>query len=776
MTMNTRWFLLTCLSLALLGCGGGDSDSSSSSGGSSNGSSGGGEDEPFGLTSRPDPNLPFGEQPTDPDTIGFQSTFTNLEFSAPILFKAVPGTNRNVVLEKDGMIYIFDNSPSVESRETYLDITSVVRSGDELGLLGLAFAPDYEQSGHVFIHYNAEGQGTNRCSQSGLCSVISRFTRNASGVLDPNSGVPFLRVPQPFGNHNGGSIEFGEGNELYIAIGDGGSGNDPDNHSQNRTNMLGKILRIDVSGDSYTIPPGNPFVGLGNESDGLPGEGNPIRQEIWAYGLRNPFRFSIDKTDNTLWIGDVGQDAFEEVNRVPNYSDNTGLNFGWRVFEGNERRDPNNSTDSNVAQLRELTPPLLAVERRDARSLIGGIVYRGSEHSHLNGAYIYGDNETGNVWALRQSDGQVTENSILSTSGFGVAGFGEDQDGELYMTKVFGTNSQHVQRLVNSGDVEPIPPPASILQTGIFSDIDNLTPATGVIPYDVNLPFWSDRTVKQRWVAIPENSRIVYSEDGEWEFPIGSVLIKQLDLHLNQVEPSNLKRMETRILVHYSSGWEGFTYRWNDEGTDANLLTDRTTTTINVTTESGVEEQTYTFPGSADCTDCHNGSDGAGEVLGIRTHQLNKDYDYGQQTDNQIRSWNNVEFFANDANTSGDLPQYYAPDDESASLEQRARSYLAVNCSFCHNPDPINSQEDMDLRIGTATENILAINVPPIDSSVYDGLENPLLIDPGNKENSAIWLRLSATPDSGIRMPPEYSHVPDPVGVELIGRWIDSLN
>ena len=745
--------ILGIISFGLSSCNGGGGSSSSS----------GGASESFGLTERQAPDLPFAEQPVDPEALTFENAFPNLRFDRPLLFRAVPGLNRNIAVEQRGTVRIFDHSPSVESFETYLDITERVIDNGEEGLLGLAFAPDYEENGFVFVQYSSNR--SRACQNNERCSIISRFTRNSTGNLEANSERVYLEIPQPFGNHNGGMIEFGEGYDLYIAVGDGGSGNDPDNHSQNRTNLLGTILRIDVSGDQYTIPNDNPFVGVGIEGDGVPGAGAPVRGEIWAYGLRNPYRFSIDRTDNALWIADVGQDAFEEVDVVFDYPNNAGVNFGWRVREGAHRRDENNTIDSQ--NQRELTDPIHEYDHSQGRSISGGIVYRGQEHPQMYGAYVYGDFEVGSVWSLTQQNGERTSNTLIANEGVGVAAFGEDHQQELYLVHYM---DGHIKKMVNNSGVEPTEPPTRLSETGIFTNLASLEPSQGLIPYEVNVPFWSDRAFKQRWAGFPNNRQIQYQEDSPWSLPVGSVLVKHFDIHLDQVQQSNLKRLETRVMVNGSSGWRGYTYRWNDDDTDATLVNERTTTTFDVITVQGSETQTYVFPGPEDCLSCHNRS--VNGALGINTFQLNRDFDYPRLTDNQIRSWNHIDLLSPSVNNVNDLPRYASISDDNTSLEEQARSYLAVNCSSCHNPNSGN-RTNLDFRITTANDSMNAIGDDANLGSF--GLPDAKIIDPGNRDNSVLWLRMN-TLDGDLRMPPEHSQVVDELGVDLIGRWIDSLN
>lgn len=278
-----------------------------------------------------------------------------------------------------------------------------------MGLLGLAFHPDFRNNGYLYVNYTAGSKPETR---------ISRFTlkQGGNGQVDPKSESVLLRFDQPYRNHNGGKVAFGPDGYLYISVGDGGSGGDPQNNSQNRSNLLGNILRIDVNSSSgsrnYSIPADNPFAG---NSEGY-------REEIYAYGLRNPWKFSFDKQTGTLWAADVGQNKLEEIDIIRN-----GGNYGWRVMEGTDCFKPSSNCDQSGLVL-----PVHEYVRSEGVSVTGGFVYRGKQLPALQGKYIYGDYASGKIWALTvDGNGKKTDNVLLLTTGFPLATFGEDQENEL---------------------------------------------------------------------------------------------------------------------------------------------------------------------------------------------------------------------------------------------------------------------------------------------------------------------------------------------------------
>ena len=329
------------------------------------------------------------------------------------------GGERLYLVLQPGLIVSFDNRQDVEALAVFLNITERVSDrGNEEGLLGLAFDPEYESNGYFYVYYSAANPRR---------SVISRFSAK-SGWGDESSEKQIMVIPQPYSNHNGGHVVFGPDGYLYIGVGDGGSANDPQGHGQDRTTLLGTILRIDVSTlnpeGRYSVPPDNPFVG----------EGGGVREEIWAYGLRNPWRFNFDPDTGDLWAADVGQNAWEEVDIIL-----PGLNYGWNVMEGAHCFDGGRSLSSLLRRgsgecdQEGLELPVVEYGRDGGCSITGGYVYRGARLPSLAGAYVYGDFCSGKIWAVRMEDGAVAEHRLLVHSDLMLAAFGEGPEGELYM-------------------------------------------------------------------------------------------------------------------------------------------------------------------------------------------------------------------------------------------------------------------------------------------------------------------------------------------------------
>jgi glucose/arabinose dehydrogenase len=330
-----------------------------------------------------------------------------LSFSKPVgIYNA--GDDRLFVVEQGGIIQIIDRSESNDSTKVFLDIQDQVLYGGEQGLLGLAFHPEFYSNGLFYVNYIADQPRR---------TIVSEFNLmdNDQNLANKSTEVIILEVLQPYSNHNGGEILFAADGYLYIAMGDGGSSGDPDNNGQDLTTLLGAILRIDVnskaSGNNYAIPDDNPFVG------NLEG----FREEIFAYGLRNPWRMSFDFNTSSLWVGDVGQNNYEEIDIVEN-----GGNYGWNLKEGTHCYSV---PDCNSTGLQ---PPVWEYDHSEGISITGGYVYYGSLIPSLQNKYIYGDYGSGKIWALTVNDSN-TENILIADTTVNIASFGVGYDGEIYV-------------------------------------------------------------------------------------------------------------------------------------------------------------------------------------------------------------------------------------------------------------------------------------------------------------------------------------------------------
>jgi glucose/arabinose dehydrogenase len=337
--------------------------------------------------------------------------FEDLSFTRPVdLQDPRDGTQRLFVVEQAGRIIVFENEAAANLSKVFLDIRRRVNgAGNEEGLLGLAFHPNYAGNGFFYVYYTA-------IENSERYSRVSRFKTSGgdADAADPGSEQILLQIPQPYSNHNGGQLAFGPDGFLYIAVGDGGSAGDPDGNGQNRTTLLGAVLRIDIdSASPYAIPADNPFVGNG---DGW-------REEIYAYGLRNPWRISFDPLSGRLWAGDVGQSRIEEIDIIEK-----GKNYGWNIMEGSECYSPSSGCDRTGLEL-----PVWEYTHPTGFAVTGGYVYRGSKLPASVGGYIYADYETGKIWALQYDGINPAANSLLIDTDLNISSFGVDSNGELFI-------------------------------------------------------------------------------------------------------------------------------------------------------------------------------------------------------------------------------------------------------------------------------------------------------------------------------------------------------
>ncbi len=392
--------------------------------------------------------------------VNFVNAFPNLTFSLPLfLTHSGDGTNRIFVVQQRGIIKVFPNDSMTTNVQDFIDLSNIVSSsGNERGLLGLAFHPNYSSNRYFYVYYTRQSDGALR---------ISRFTTLSGNPnkADSLSELNMLTIAHPtYTNHNGGCLMFGADGYLYAGTGDGGSGGDPNNNAQNVNVLLGKILRIDINtpsgGNNYSIPPSNPFA---------TGGGAP---EIFAVGMRNPWRFSRDPVTGTIFCGDVGQDAVEEVDTL-----SIGKNYGWRCYEGNSTYNT-----SGCQPIGTYTFPIATYPNAGSDiSITGGYVYRGSRVPWLVGRYVYADYGSRKVWKLLLSGGVVSENTVFANAPQGVPSFGVDQNNELYLVGGSGTIYKFQDALIGvNGNTTQFPAGFSLEQnypnpfnpsTGIFYNV-----------------------------------------------------------------------------------------------------------------------------------------------------------------------------------------------------------------------------------------------------------------------------------------------------------------
>jgi len=734
-----RAILIACLAATLLSCGGG-----------------GGSDPPppppppagSGLDQRPNNMSCIAPaRATGNSTVSVQRVFPNLTFQEPVAMLQAPGDNtRWFVLEKPGLIRVFDNSPTVATTQVLLDIRDrVLQLGQsEAGLLGLAFHPNFATNGRAYVNY------TDRSTRS----ITSEFTSPDGGLtLNPNPERVLLTVNKPADNHNGGQLAFDQDGFLRIGLGDGGGGGDPQENAQNTQRLLGKMLRIDVNsqpgGAPYAIPPDNPF-GI-NPRCNVNGTGTQNCPEIYAIGLRNPWRWSFDRQTGQQWVGDVGQGSFEEIDIIER-----GGNYGWDIREGAHCFEP-----PSGCQTAGLIDPVAEYGRTMGFSIIGGHVYRGTQTTELFGRYIFADFGSGMIASLTPGAGgtlTITPHVQPGTAPPGAPGqlsisaFGEANNGELHVVDFV---RGHIYRLVftaGGGGGDNVPQQLSATSC-INTSAAGAPPLLSLIPYAPNAAFWSDGAVKERWIGLPNGQNIGVQGNGDWDLPNGTVLVKHFRLANRLVE--------TRLFMRHPDGvWAGYTYEWNAGQTEAMRVTGGQTV--------AVAGQNWIFPSESQCMQCH--TQAAGFSLGLETAQQNGMHTYPQtgRNANQITTLNAVNVLS--PPVGANPPAYANPSDASRSLSERARAYLHTNCANCHRPQgPIPVA--IDLRHDTPLAQTGACDVAPTAGDL--GIANARIIAPGDDTRSVLLARMSRRDANA--MPPVASNLRDTAGEQLISSWIDSL-
>ena len=775
-------------------------------------------------------NVPANPPPTSYEIV---DAFGSLAFNDPVCLATPPGeTQRLFICQKGGLLRLVPSVTAVTpAAVTFLDLPGLLASrnesvstNSEQGLLGLAFHPDYATNRYFYIFYSVDKNAS--AAGTPIFERVSRFTTRADNpnFADPASELILIEQEDQAGNHNGGDLHFGPVDKyLYISFGDEGDQNDARNNSQRITkDFFSAICRIDVdkkpgnrepnlhpnpaqsdpatnavkryetppgSGNflaAYSIPLDNPFV---SSAEGGPWSGSfngsaitaanlpYVRSEFWAVGLRNPWRMSFDLPTGSppvadLWVGDVGGDTREEITIAVK-----GGNYGWNYREGFIARPGSGTPPTGFTSL----PPVYDYPHNgdtsvDAtfrgNSVTGGLVYRGSRFSALSGAYVFADYVSGNVWTLRRN-GAAAPSVVRIAGEGGISAFGKDpSNGDVLIANL---NSDRIRRLVTGTPNSNFP--AALSATGLFADLTDLSPNPGLLPYTVNLPFWSDHAAKRRWFTIPDNvSKITWSRDGSWTFPTGQIWVKHFDMPLTRSNPPQQtdpatpsKRIETRVLVKNAAGAYGVSYRWNDSGTEAALVPDEGADfDLSVTQNGAAYTQRWHIPGRAECIICHTPQ--AGHSLSMNTRQFNVANVIHGFADNQIDLLKNAGYFSNATEPVNVLPRHIKPAETAYPVEARMRSWLDVNCAYCHKAGGTATPSAWDGRIALTLDQTGLIDGPASNNG-GDPLNK--LVVPGDTTHSILLNRVAVT-NGFTRMPPVGSNETDQTNIALLTEWIQS--
>jgi uncharacterized repeat protein (TIGR03806 family) len=690
--------------------------------------------------------------PEPPPPYRTERAFAQLKFFEPLDLTYVPGRNRLAIAERPGKVYTFRARPDVEKADLLLDLPGKV-------IYALTFDPQNPR--HLYVTYLP-----NPGKESPTGSRVARFTLSDDEPPRCDPASEKIIFEWPSGGHNGGCLKFGPDGMLYLVTGDGSGIADELQIGQDLGSIFAKLLRLDVHnpapGKGYGIPKDNPFVNT-------PG----ARPEVYAYGLRQLWRFSFDRTTGTLWGGEVGQDLWEMIYKIQK-----GGNYGWSVQEGTHPFRPERKLGPTP-----ILKPVIEHPHSDFRSITGGFVSHGKRLPELKGRYLYGDFDTGRVWMLGADERGIE----LARTTYRIVSWGEDEAGELYFVDFTGGGLHQLAKSDARDDSAKFP--RKLSETGLFASTQDHQPAPGVIPYSVNAPLWGDHALKDRFLAIPGAGQIGFDEitypqpspgaPPGWRFPDGTVLVKTFSMEMERGNPASRKRLETRLL-HFQQFpgtqeygdqyWRGYTYVWNDAQTDAELLEEKgLDRNLKIKVGDQVVEQNYRFPSRAECTLCHTNA--AKFALGVNTLQMNRDHDYGGVKANQLTTLEHIGLFTKPLPAPPEkLPRLADFDDAKVPVDTRARSYLHSNCSHCH----------MKWGGGNAEFKLLAtidlkdmgiVNVPPAHGSF--GIKDARLVVPGAPDRSILLQRMSLT---GLgRMPHIGSRVVHESAVDLVRTWIKDL-
>ncbi len=728
-----------------------------------------------------------------PATFGFPSSFTasdlglvlapafrGIELEDPTAMVEAGG--RFFVAEQSGRVYRFERD--TRERTLVLDLSSRTQSGEDVGLLALAMHPQFgiagsENRGHFYVYYAHRESPIPAADLKIATDTLTRLSRftisDGEDVADPDSELVLIELHDRHVWHQGGGMFFHPGDGfLYLAIGDeGGVGCRYDNCQRLARSHYGGVLRIDVDRrggdvrhpirrapedgrtDHYFVPSDNPFV---DDPD--------VLEEFYAIGLRNPHRMTHDPGTGAVFIGDVGHQLEEEVDVL-----SPGANFQWNLFEGSAPTE--DATDPTRPRPGVWTDPAIAYPRADLEVLIGGYVYRGAALPALHGKYVHADFNTGNLWAASfdVDDGRfaISDSEIVLESSYagrrdGITSFARDTDERLYAL-VLGSGSQ-ILELVAADPVDRRIP-GRLSETGLFADLGALTPARGVVEYEVNTPLWSDGASKRRFIALPDATSLRFEGERDYRFPPGTLFVKHFEIALDARKPERRRRLETRVLVVTEDGIYGVTFKWNDDQSDAVLLRERVEEELDLVDDGGARSRiTYSYPSPGDCLRCHD-PQGA-KVLGFKTGQLNVMREgHAQLAELAERGVFNRPPSDDELAV---LPRFAAIDDQAAPLETRVRSYLDANCASCHGARALGDAR-WDARFET----------PLPDQGIVDGLlhsrsadPDMLVVAPGDLARSDLYQRVLSE-DPARRMPPLASRLPDAAFVTLLEEWIAGL-
>ena len=738
---------------------------------------------PYGIPTR----IPWASShvhgsPEPPPPYKLERAYPHLAFTNPLEIAFAPGGSRVFVAEQGAKIYSFPNDENCRKPDLLVDLHVAVQDLDKVpfsagvsSIYGFALHPQFQQQRYVYVCYildikpPAGHAPLTPKDQQG--TRVSRFTVSDTDPPRVVPGSEKILLTWFAGGHNAGCVKFGPEGNLYVSTGDGGDPDPPDpfNTGQDISDLLCSVLRIDVDHPDddkpYSIPKDNPFIHTAG-----------ARPEVYAYGLRNPWKFSFDRATGNLWCGDVGWELWESVDCVK-----PGGNYGWSIMEG-----PNPVHPDGKRGPTPITPPAVALPHTEAASLTGGVVYRGKKLPELIGHYLFGDWQTNLLWDAKVNGDTLEPHRTIAKTDQRIVAFGEDADGEPIIVDHQGGGLWRIVH--NDSGLDPAQFPRKLSQTGLFTDTAKQLPAPGVTPFSINAPQWLDGATARRWVAVPGTGNVDWGK-GVWGddkpmWPTDSVLVRTLSIESLPGRDSTARPIETQLLHFDGRHWNAYTYAWNAGHTDAELIgadgdqrsitvPDMQDMTLNMPKHNGVKQQPWRFESRAQCMTCHNvWNDYAMAFTGP---QLDRTADFGGTSDNEARTFRHLGLLLDPKKSADDpgteKPTLTDPYDTSANLNERARSYLSVNCSVCH-------------RFGGGGSALFDVRkeLPPNKLNVIDahpnlgtfGLDDARIVCPGDPARSVLLYRMAKLGRG--RMPHIGSEQVDHRGLQLMIDWIRSLN
>lgn len=743
--------------------------------------------------------------PEPPKPYRVVKSYPNLNIGWPICMERIPGTDYLLVINEarsyaPARLHLMKDDPNVKETTTLIDFKGVAYD--------VAFHPEFNENGFLYV-----GRHDPKHKDGPHCQIVRYVLKKDKGWTFDKASEKVI-IEWDSNGHNGAAIDFGLDGKLYVTTGDGTVRRDTDVVGQRLDVLRAKVLRIDVDkpapGKAYSVPKDNPFVSYPK-----------ARPETWCYGLRNPWRITVDKKTGHVWVGNNGQDSWEQIYLIAK-----GANYGWSVYEG-----ANPFITEREAGPTPIVKPTFDHPHLEARSLTGGIVYHGRKYPELQGAYLYGDYSTGKVWAAKHDGKKVTWHKEIADTTLAITCFAVNKDGDILIAD-HGKDGgfYRLEKRPENQNVSKFP--RRLSETGLFTNVSKHQLIPDVIPYFVNVDGWHDGATIQRYLAIPkpagDEKDLVINLNGKrgWDLPNRTVLIQTLSLPLNEKQPEKQRRLETRILTRQEGEWLGYSYLWNEKQTDAELVESAgTTLKLSLETGRGKETRTWHVPSRTECMSCH--SRAAKYVLGMSTLQMNHNHDYGDYEANQLSileaqnyfrsNWfneakdqwekklrqqltqeaknknldtsafdkllsqrlENVIATRNQRKTPpttllsrpfSDYPALPDPFDKNEDLDRRAKSYLHVNCAHCHVLDG-GGNARIVVEWGTETEKMNLIDVAPMHGTF--GIPDAKLVTPGFPDRSVLTYRLSSL-GSG-RMPRLGSHHIDEKGLNLIREWITGM-